>query len=147
MRKFRKNKRAVSPVLSTVMLVLIVVIGMSAIFAFFVDYVSTYQKGEGSAVLELLEIEDVQFIDNVTVYVWLYNYGEIDLEIDAVYVNGLNMTLTYFHTDWSLEPYDHKMFTVTLIEGWDPSRVGLYNFRFVTTRGSSVERGYYAPWS
>lgn len=143
MRKFRRSRRAVSPVLSTVILVLIVVIGMSAVFAFFVDYVSNYQKGQGSAVMELVEIEDVYFVANNTAYVWLYNYGEIDLEIDAVYVNGLSMNATTLYTDWGLDPYEHKRFTVTLVYDWEPNLS--YYFKFVTVRGSSVERSYYAP--
>ena len=143
MRRIRRNRRAVSPVLSTVMLVLIVVIGMSAIFAFFVDYVGDYQRGTGSAVMELLEIEDVQFANNDTVVVWLYNYGEIELDIDAVYVNGLSANLTYFHTDWSLTPYEHKRFNVTMVKDWEPNYS--YMLKFITDRGSTVERAYFAP--
>jgi len=143
LRKLRRSKRAVSPVLSTVILVLIVVIGMSFIFAFFVDYVRDYQQGRGSSVMELLEIEDVYFVANNTVEVWLYNYGEIDLEIDAVYVNGLSMNATTLYTDWILDPYDHEKFIVTLVYDWEPN--SSYYFKFVTVRGSSVERSYYAP--
>jgi flagellin-like protein len=143
MRKFRRSRRAVSPVLSTVILVLIVVIGMSAVFAFFVDYVSDYQRGQGSSVMELLEIEDVRFVANDSVEVWLYNYGDIEMEVDAAYVDGLSVNLTYFHTDWSLEPYEHKRFTVTLVEDWQPDFS--YIFKFVTERGSTVERSYFAP--
>lgn len=143
MRKLRRSKRAVSPVLSTVILVLIVVIGMSFIFAFFVDYVRDYQEGRGSSVMELLEIEDVHFFANDSVEIWLYNYGEIDLEIDAVYVNGLSMNTTTLYTDWILNPYQHKQFIVSFPYDWVSDFS--YSFKFVTVRGSSVERSYYAP--
>lgn len=143
LRKIRGNKRAVSPVLSTVILVLIVVIGMSAIFSFFVDYVTNYQRGRGSAVKELLEIEDVYFADVNVVEVWLYNYGDIDLEVDAAYVNGLSVNLIYFHADWTLNPSQHKRFNVTLNADWVPNLS--YTFKFITVRGKTVERAYFAP--
>ena len=143
MRKLRRSKRAVSPVLSTVILVLIVVIGMSFIFAFFVDYVRDYQEGRGSSVMELLEIEDVRFVANHTVEVWLYNYGEIDLEIDSVYVNGLSANISCYDNVWTLDPYQHKQFIVIFPYDWVSSLS--YSFKFVTLRGSSVERSYYAP--
>ncbi|MCK5628411.1 hypothetical protein KAI12_03005, partial [Candidatus Bathyarchaeota archaeon] len=59
MQGFGRDKRAVSPVLGTVIMILIVVLGMSLVFGFFVDYVSDYQSGRGSSVMELVEIEDV----------------------------------------------------------------------------------------
>ena len=48
MRKIIKNSKAVSAVLSTILMILIVVIGMSLVFAFFVNYVRDYQLGRGS---------------------------------------------------------------------------------------------------
>jgi flagellin-like protein len=142
-RKIKGNKRAISPVFSTVILVLIVVVGMSAVFTFFVDYVSDYQAGRGSSVMELLEIEDVRFVGNDSMEVWLFNYGELDLKLDSVYVNRLNATLNYYSGDWSLNPNQHKKFTVTLYDVWLPD--GSYILRFITERGTAVEREYTAP--
>ena len=63
MRKKRllRNRRALSPVFSTILLIVIVVIGMTVAFAFFVNYVRDYQTGSGSSVLEAAQIEDVSF--------------------------------------------------------------------------------------
>ena len=159
LRRFGGNRRAVSPVLSTVLLVLIVVLGMSMAFAFFVDYVSDYQRGRGSSVLELVEIEDVYFINQTdgSIEVWLYNYGKIEVEVDTVYVNGLlvdnfnftgnsSVDLGDVDEDDSVEvkPYAHAMFNMTLVDGWVPDNVA-YIFRFVTERGSAFEREYSSP--
>ena len=46
---------------STILLIVIVVIGMTVAFGFFVNYVRDYQTGSGSSVLEAAEIEDVWF--------------------------------------------------------------------------------------
>lgn len=153
MRSFRREKKGVSPVLGTVIMVLIVVIGMSAVFAFFVDYVGDYQQGQGSSVLEQLEIEDVFFVESTnTSEVWLYNFGEIEFEVNAVYVNGLNATLEFMDVstkplndldgDYAVEvsPFAHAKFSVTVADDWVPGAT--YVFRFITERGSAVEREY-----
>ena len=163
LRRFGRDRRAVSVVLGTVIMVLIVVLGMSLVFAFFVDYVSDYQTGRGSSVMELVEIEDVYFRGVGGVEVWLYNYGKIEFEVDSVYVNGLLVNKTDFNFcnvsylsgekvvlddvdgDGSVEviPYAHAKFNVTLSGGWVSDMS--YVFRFVTERGSAVEREYFAP--
>lgn len=146
MRRFGGNRRAVSPVLGTVILVLLVVLGMSLVFAFFVDYVSDYQRGRGSSVMELVEIEDVYFrrVGGVDwVEVWLYNYGKIEVEVDSVYVNGLSVNFSASDGSVEVVPYEHVKFNVTLSGGWvsDSS----YVFRIVTGRSSASEREYFSP--
>lgn len=157
MRKFRGNKRAISPVFSTVILVLIVVIGMSAVFSFFVGYVSDYQSGRGSSVMELLDIEDVFFnsTDTSSVDVWLYNYGEIEVELDAVFVNGLPVNFTFypasarelgdFDGDGAVDilTFSHVKYNLSLWLNWDAKPIHV--FRFVTKRGTIVEREYFTP--
>ena len=160
MRTFRGNKRAISPVFSTVLLVLIVVIGMSAVFSFFVGYVSDYQSGRGSSVMELLDIEDVFFnaTDRSSVDVWLYNYGEIEVELDAVFVNGLPVNFTFypasagelgdFDGDGAVDilTFSHAKYNLSLWLDWDdPNAKSIYVFRFVTKRGTIVEREYFTP--
>ncbi len=159
MRKFRGNKRALSPVFSTVILVLIVVIGMSAVFSFFVGYVSDYQSGRGSSVMELLEIEDVFFntTDRRSVDVWLYNYGEIEVELESVFVNGLPVNFTFYPASaMELDDFDgngavdilmfsRAKYNLSLWADWDVDTKSVYVFRFVTKRGTIVERDYFEP--
>jgi len=143
LRRFGRDVRGVSVVLGTVIMVLVVVLGMSLVFAFFVDYVADYQRGRGSSVMELVEIEDVYFRGADEVEVWLYNYGKIEVEVDAVYVNGLSVNFNASEGSVMILPDEHAKFNVTLSDGW-VSDVS-YVFRVVTERGSAVERGYIAP--
>jgi flagellin-like protein len=141
LRSFRRGVRGVSPILGSVIMILIVVIAMGAVFAFFVDYVGDYQQGQGSAVMELVEIEDVFFNSTSgSADVWLYNYGEIEFRLDSVYVNGLNATLS---ESVAVLPLEHAKFSVDVSGGWLPG--ASYVFRFVTERGSAVERAYVSP--
>ena len=139
LRGFGRDRRAVSPVLGTVILVLIVVLGMSMVFAFFVDYVSDYQRGRGSSVMELLEIEDVYFKGSSSIEVWLYNYGKIEVEIDTIYFDGLLV----FDPDYSVEIRPDEHVKVIVSSDWVPDLY--YVFRIVTKRGSAVEREYRSP--
>lgn len=160
MRKFRGNNRAISPVLGTVILVLIVVIGMSAVFSFFVGYVSDYQSGRGSAVMELLEIEDVFFDsdDTGSVDVWLYNYGEIEVELDSVFVNGWPVDFVFYPASArelgdfdgngavDILTFSHAKYRLSLVVDWDDEDAKpVHVLRFVTKRGTIVEREYFTP--
>ncbi len=61
MKRLFKSKRAVSPVIATVLMILIVMAGMTILFAFIGAYAQSFQAGSGSAVLESLTVEDVWF--------------------------------------------------------------------------------------
>lgn len=138
---------------------LIVVIGMSAVFSFFVGYVSDYQSGRGSSVMELLEIEDVFFNtsdpNRTSVDVWLYNYGEIEVELDSVFVNGLPVNFTFYSASArelgdfdgdgvvDILTFSHAKYNLSLWVDWDTKPILV--FRFVTQRGTIVEREYFTP--
>jgi len=65
-KRLLRNKKALSPVLSTILMIVIVVIGMTIAFGFFVNYVRDFQAGRGSSVLELIQMEDVWFKSTTT---------------------------------------------------------------------------------
>jgi flagellin-like protein len=130
MRKLVRNRRGVSPVISTVLMILVVMVGMSVLFAFFVNYTRDFQTGSGSAVLESLVIEDVAPISEGA-QVWVYNVGKVSLTITSVYVND--------HLDSSPN--------IVIKTGQDqPITVGSAyrgcTIKIVTARGSAFEGGY-----
>jgi flagellin-like protein len=93
-RKLLKNKRAVSPVIATVLLILIVMAGMTLLFGFVGSYATSFQSGEGSRVLESLTIEDYWFTRTTdagqvdVISIWLYNTGKVDVKLNTFYLNG-----------------------------------------------------------
>src|SRR3989304_3538247 len=88
MKKLVTNRKAVSPVLSAVLMILVVVTGMSLLFAFFVNYASDFQRNSGSAGLESMVVEDVDFIDSQRAEIWVYNMGKVGFNVSSIYVNG-----------------------------------------------------------
>jgi flagellin-like protein len=54
MRRIFKNKKAVSPVIATVLMILVTMAGMTILFAFVASYSDSYRAGVGGSVLESL---------------------------------------------------------------------------------------------
>jgi flagellin-like protein len=129
MRKLFRSRRAVSPVVSAVLMILVVMIGMSVLFAFFVNYTRDFQTGSGSAVLESLVIEDVSLTSPTQV--WVYNVGKVRFTITSVYVND------QFDSNPNLEvaPGQHRNITVASAHSGDTIKI-------VTARGSAFEGRY-----
>jgi flagellin-like protein len=132
MRKLLGNKRAVSPVVSTVLMILVVMVGMSMLFAFFVNYTRDFQTGSGSAVLESLVIEDVSSSPSGA-QVWVYNVGKVSFTVTSVYVND------QFAGNPNLEiaPGQHEMITISASSGGMSVLI-----KIVTARGSAFEGRY-----
>ena len=59
MRKTSNNRRAVSPVIATVLMILVTMVGMTILFAFVASYSDNYKAGVGSSVMESLTVEDI----------------------------------------------------------------------------------------
>jgi len=141
-RKLSRNRKAVSPVLSTILLILIVVLGMSVAFGFFVSFVKDYQAGRGGSVMELISVEDVWFKpDHTTIEIWLYNYGKVEAKINAIYVNG--MQLDFDPNPIQIPVGKHNNTVAYPTNGWVNDAV--YSFKLVTERGSAVEGEYRSP--
>jgi flagellin-like protein len=134
MKRLLRRDRAVTPVVAAVIMILVTTIGMSVLFAFFVNYTRDYQLGSGSSVLESFVIEDVWIQDPDTVEIWVYNVGQVDFTITGVYINDIpveeNLQVT-------VVVGAHEGFTVTPLS--DLIVGDTYLFKIVTARGSSVE--------
>ena len=136
MKKLVTNRKAVSPVLSAVLMILVVITGMSLLFAFFVNYARDFQMGSGSAVLEGMTVEDVWFREPPTrAEVWVYNFGKVDFRITSVYVND----------NWVIiDPVEvgvgeHELLTV---RNYGFVFRNSYSFKIVTERGTAFEGRY-----
>jgi flagellin-like protein len=126
MRKLFRSRRAVSPVVSAVLMILVVMVGMSLLFAFFVNYTRDFQTGSGSAVLESMVIEDVWFTSPTQV--WVYNVGKVSFTITSVYVKDQFDS----NPDLEIAPGQHKPIMIG-------SAYRGCTIKIVTARGSAFE--------
>jgi FlaG/FlaF family flagellin (archaellin) len=140
MMRYCRNKRGVSPVISAVIMMLVVMIGMSALFAFFVNYSRDFQEGSGSAVFESMTVEDIWFTSSDATVLWVYNFGKVDLTISSVYVDSNAVTFT--PNDLTIAAGGHGKIVVYSLTTNRFVSGNSYLFKIVTERGTSFEGVY-----
>jgi flagellin-like protein len=157
MRKLNNHKKAVSPVIASVLMILVTMIGMTLLFAFVSSYSDNYKAGIGSSVMESLTIEDIwlsprlaqgQPYDRI-VEISVYNTGKIDSTINSIYVNGLKLS-TVGSSNFNLNAKVPMGGHVTILaersvssDSWVSGHT--YAFKIATQRGSNFEIEYRAP--
>ncbi len=132
MRRLFRNKKAITPVLSNVLMMLIAVAGMSiAITATYVIS-SNFHDTMG----ERFIVEDVWYRTNgISMYV--RNTGKVALTFSSVYVDHASESFTALN----LEVDGHGWLNVTY--AWSADTV--YHINICTVRGTQVADYYKAP--
>ncbi len=145
MKRLWSNKSGISVVISSILMILITVVGMGIVFAFVAGYCSTYQTGVGSSVMESLTVEDIWLQGNNGAYnntavIAIYNSGNIDTTINGIYVNGnaTYVTGTNFNLNINVPVGQHVIVTVQGPVPWQS--YDRYDFKVSTTRGSVFDQ-------
>lgn len=128
------NKRAITPVLSNLLLTVVAVAAMS--IATTATYVITTNLRETMG--ERVIIEDVWFNPNGYISVYIRNIGKVNIHVSAVYVNHTRYSFT---SPFNLEINEHSWLNISL--SWDST--SLYYIDIVTSRGTHVGGYYKAP--
>jgi len=134
-KRFFRDRRAITPVLSNLLLTVVAVAAMS--IATTATYVITTNLKETMS--ERIVIEDLWFnpsTGNISVY--LRNVGKVAVHVSAVYVNHASKSFT---SPFSLEIGKHNWLNISY--SW--SLGSLYYIDVVTTRGTHVGGYYKAP--
>ena len=133
-KRFREvfwDKRAITPVLSNILL-MVVAVGAMAI-ATTATYVITTNLRETMG--ERVIVEDVWF-EGSSIHVYLHNVGKVSIDFSAVYVNDTHQSFN--PQPFSLEIDEHGWLNISY--SWTPD--SLYHINVVTKRGTHVA-GYY----
>ena len=147
MTRLFKNRKAVSPVIATVLMILVTMAGMTILFAFVSSYSESYKAGIGSSVMESLTVEDV-WLHSGKVDLWIYNSGKLPVNVKAIYVNGLLLDARYFegtlitnalniNGEIPVNGHAHVVATYLQSDGNSPT-----TFKIATERGSTFENNY-----
>jgi flagellin-like protein len=151
MKRLFRSKRAVSPVIGTVLMIMITMIGMTLLFAFVASYSQTYKAGIGSSVMESLTIEDIHLSPEKTVYdssfrIVIYNSGKIDCNITSVYVDGLaSVDVVTLNGNLNVPVVAGGNNSINLQRDVSWASGTTYTFKVSTLRGSDFELTYTAP--
>jgi hypothetical protein len=130
--KLFRNKHAITPVLSSLLLTVITVAAMSlAATAAYVISGNLHQT-----MGERFIVEDVWF-NRGSIDIYLRNVGKVDLTVSSVYVNFTLQSTSSF----ILQIGQHGWLNVSY--RWSSGKV--YHINIVTTRGTTVADYYVAP--
>ncbi|MDH5459455.1 MAG: hypothetical protein OEY95_01890 [Candidatus Bathyarchaeota archaeon] len=135
LRRFFRDRRAITPVLSNLLLTVVAVAAMS--IATTATYVITTNLRETMS--ERVVIEDLWFNPSTGgINVYLRNVGKGAVHVSSVYVNHTSESFT---KPFSLEIGEHGWLNISY--GWGSG--SLYYVDIVTTRGTHVGGYYKAP--
>lgn len=129
------DKRAITPVLSNLLLTAVAVTAMS--IATTATYIITTNLRETMG--ERLTVEDLWFNPSGGVSIYIRNVGKTSVQVTAAYVNHTNYSFT--PTRFILEVDEHGWLNVSC--SWVSGNV--YYVDVVTTRGYHVADYYKAP--
>jgi hypothetical protein len=134
LKRFLRNKRAITPILSELMLTVIAVAAMSV--ATTATYVITTNLKENMS--ERVTVEDVWFNNAThTIDISIYNVGEVDVTVSSIYINHQSQHLS---APFRLPMNAHQTLHVTY--SWNSG--GLYYIDLVTERGTHIAGDYKA---
>lgn len=135
LRKFVRDKRAITPVLSELLLTVVAVAAMA--LASTATYVITTNLRETMS--ERVIIEDLWFNNSTgNIDVCLRNVGQSAIQISDVYVNH---TSQYFPSPFRLDIGQHQWLNIS--DTWVSGSI--YYVDIVTTRGTHVGDYFAAP--
>jgi FlaG/FlaF family flagellin (archaellin) len=134
-KRFLRDKRAITPVLSHLLLTVVAVAIMSiATSATFVITTNLRQT-----MSERVTVEDVWFNNATgTLDVYMRNVGKVDIHVSGVYVNHVGQS---FNGPFNLKINEHDWLRIAYT--WDSGEA--YYIDIVTTRGTHVASTYKAP--
>ena len=132
MKKVILNRLGVTPVLSSLLLTVIAVAGMS--IAITATYVIT--DGLHDNMGERFIVEHVWFNSNQICF-YIRNVGKVSIIIDAVYINQISQPFTVLE----LEKNEHDWLNVTY--NWGPETP--YEINVATRRGTKFVDYYLSP--
>jgi len=131
-RNLLRNRKGITPVLSSLLLMVIAVAAMS--IAITATYVITDNLHDIMG--ERFIVEDVWFTTG-QISIYLRNVGKVSIKIVAVYVNRTSQSFT------SLELEEGKHGWLNVTYSWSSNSV--YHINVVTSRGTKVVDYYESP--
>jgi len=134
-KRFMRDKRAITPVLSHLLLTVVAVAAMS--IATSATFVITTNLRENMS--ERVIVEDVWFNSATgTVNIYVHNVGKVTIQVSAVYVNHVGQP---FNSPFRLGLNEHGW--LSIVYSWNSGDV--YYIDVVTSRGLHVASYYKAP--
>jgi flagellin-like protein len=143
-QKMLKSKEAISPILATLLLIVIAVAAIVVTYAWIMTYM-TAQTGQAGV---LLSKDAVSWPNNTTIIVYVRNTGTSNAIIDAVYIgtsptNLQNQTSVTYDPTSRVVAANGGVITITISYSWTSGTT--YYFKVAPKVGASLEFYIQAP--
>lgn len=139
-----KSKKGISPILATLLLIVIAVAAIVVTYA----WIMIYMHSAGQRAGIQLEIEVVSWPSGGTIKLYVRNTGTSDATIDAVYVgtspnNYIKQDIVDFNPPNKFVAANGGTIEVTIQYDWAPQT--MYYFKVAPLTGPAAERSERAP--
>ena len=149
MRRIRSNRKAISPVVATLLLIAIAV--AAAIVSY--SWIMSMIKTQGSAAQTGIRLEIVKFAKNGTSNDWvnvtIRNVGSVGTKIETLYITcGENTYAQDYNSTNTIAIEDKREMCFgsnELPSGFSWTEGEAYDIKVVTDNGFTVDGTYYAP--
>ena len=132
MRKTLKSKTGISPILATLLLIVIAVAAVVVTYAWVMTFTSS-QSGQAGVFLRK-DVDCLWETGNVTVYV--RNTGTSDAEINTVYINEAPQTAVTYNPSSRIAAKDGGLIILTVTYSWTPNTE--YRFQISPRAGNPL---------
>ena len=131
-KNMSKSKKAISPILATLLLIVIAVAAIVVTYAWVMTYMSS--AGQQAGVMLKKDALCLWQTGNVTIYV--RNIGTSDAEIDKVYINSVPQTSVTYNPSSKIVNKDGGTITIVVSYNWQANTE--YNFQISPKLGESL---------
>ncbi|MBS7647162.1 MAG: archaellin/type IV pilin N-terminal domain-containing protein [Candidatus Bathyarchaeia archaeon] len=140
-RTLLKSRSGISPILATLLLIVIAVAAIVVTYAWIMTYMSSAQQ-QGSV---LLTLDSVGWPNNKTIVLYVRNAGTADARIDKVYIgdSANNLQPATHDAENSVVPANGGTLTINVTQEWTSGTT--YYFKVVPKTGAPLEFSRKAP--
>ena len=140
--KFRVSKKAVSPVIATLLMIAVAVAASVIVYVWSAGLLGTLMGGGGAQVKEQLTVESYNWT-STDLEIYVRNVGSSALTVASIYIGGANCTFASDTSD-TIGVGSSERFTVNPVG--TPSTGTAYTLKIATKSGAvfsySVIKGY-----
>ncbi|MDW8022242.1 MAG: archaellin/type IV pilin N-terminal domain-containing protein [Nitrososphaerota archaeon] len=143
-QKMVKSRKAISPILATLLLVVIAVAAIVVTYAWVMTYMSSASRSAGV----MLTYDAVSWPDKGTIILYIRNTGTSDAKISVVYIgtsstNLAKASIKQFDPSDGLVEADGGVVEITIAYDWQPETT--YYFRVAPDTGAPLEFSVKSP--
>ena len=139
MKRLANAKRGISPIVSSLLMLLVAVIAFGLVLGYTNNFISAQRSNTLAYIRERLVVEDIWFRLDSTISLYIVNVGTVPLQITEVHVNNVNVDVTPSPLKLLRYELGEARFNLSWVPGVE------YSFTIITNGGYHIEVLSVAP--